>query len=510
MARPKVSFTLGSGGLGRPLTGFDHYSAMIAYDYGSAADSDYASIGDKIYTSIEDAEADGVVDTCAEATAATSTQTVTGVGSDGDTITITMEDWLGNEYTIGSYTKVTADSTVADVATAIVAAINALTYITGFSATANSDEVIIAAPKSWGVYPNTKETTNTIVGTLAVTNAAFTGGTKSQLAMYHYQISEFFRANPLGKLYFSIIWDDSAQAATAFNSQLQDDGLTVQNAFNGQARQILVYNPGRAFATSSVTACNTLRDTLFAQYTPAVILYFAKNSGALSALSNLRSLTAKGVGYVIGQSGSGVGLDLSYTQQTEIGSAGLALGTLSAASVSQNIGEVQAFDLSDGVECETAHFFDRTNYETISSSLADQLHDYGYIYILKYRGLSGSYFNSDPASVSPSSDYAYLSLTRTIDKAVRNVYTSILPLLNSKNRLNSDGTLSEAAVASYNEKCENALDQMVRDEDLSDYVVLVDREEVVSSSDTIPITLNLQPVGIARTISITIGFVATI
>jgi hypothetical protein len=518
MSQPKVSFTIGSGGLGRPLTGTDHYSAMIAYDYGSAATSAYSGIGDAIYTSIKDAEADGVVSTCAEATAATSDQTVTGTGADGDTVNLVAPKWDGTTVDLGTYTKVTADNTVTLVATGIIAAINAKTYIHGFTAAAGAaGHYIITAPKTWGVYLNTLSTTNTITGTVAITNAAFAGGTKSQLALYHYQISEFFRGNPLGILYFSIKWDDSAQSVTLFNTQLQANGLSVQNAFDGQAKRILFYNPGRTFATSTLTACKALATTLLAQYTPATMWYCGKNTGSLSAQANTRALSADGCTAIIGQSGSGVGVELSYTQQTVIGAAGLAIGIKSAGAVSQNIGEVQAFNLSDGAECEIAHFFDRTVYKTISTTLGDQLHDYGYVFLRTIPGVSGVYFNSDPAAVSPTSDFAYMSASETMNKAIRGVYTNIVKLLNSRLSTNADGTLSEVAIAAFQEKSEAPLAQMEREGDIAGndsgekgYQVLIDRTAVVTSTGIVPINIGIVPVGMTRQISITIGFRATI
>ena len=510
MGAPKVKFTLGQGGLGRPLQGFDHYSALIAYYYAASVNTDYANIGDKIYTSLLDAENDGVIDTCAESTAATSSQTVTATGSDGDTIVITWTNLDGTVITLGSYTKVSGDSTVTLVKTALVAAVNAQTYITGFSATAGSVGAwTITAPKKQGVYPNSLSCTQTIVGTLANTNNAFSGGTKSNLAIFHYQIAEFFRMNPLGILFFSIKFDDSAQSASAYNTQVKSDGLSVLNAFKGNARQTLVYNPYRTFATSTLDALKTLRTTLLNQYTPSIFGYVGAYSGALSAQTNLRALSDDGVACIIGQSGSGVGYEKSKTQQTIIGAGGTWLGTQSAAAVSQSIAEVQAFNISDGTEFETPEFFDGTDFITISQALADQLHDYGYSFVLKFKGgFNGSYWNSGCCAVSPSSDYAYTEDCRTIDKAIRQTYLSILPLLNAKNTVNSDGTLSTASIAGYNEKVDQALDSMVRDQDLSGFSRVVSTTAVVATTGIVPINIKLLKSPIGREIDITIGFVA--
>ena len=509
MAQPKVSFTFGQGGSGRALAGFDHYSAMIAYQYGSAIDTDYTSIGDKIYTSIVDAESDGVINTCAEAVAATSTQLVTAIGSNGDTITLTAESWDGSTIDLGTYEKVSGDTTVTLVAAGVFAAINAKTYIHGFTAAAGTaGQYIITAPKTYGTWFNTKLTTNTIVGTIAVTNAAFTGGTISPLAQYHYQISEYFRIQPLGNLYFSIKFDDSANAIGAFNTQLQSDILSVQNAYSGQSRQFLCYNPYRTFATSTLTALKAARTTLTTQYTPSVFGYVGGFTGALSAQANTRALVADGVTAIIGQGLSGKALELSKTQQQVICQGGTWLGSIALTTVSQSIGSVEEFPLSDGSECDIAGFFDGTSYKTISTSLGDQLHDYGYTFMKHYQNVSQTYWTGGNCAVSVSSDYAYMEDNRTLDKAVRGVYASIVLLLNRKNSVKADGTLSEASLAAYKEKADLPLAQMEREQDLSGYQTVVSSTEIVATTGIIPITIKLLQQVIGRQISITLGFTA--
>lgn len=511
MAQPKVNFTFGQGGSGRNLPGFDQYSAMIAYQYGSAINTAYANIGNKIYTSLAEAEADGVVNTCAEATGATSTNLVTNAGATGDTVAITFTNWDGSIVDLGTYTRSVTDTTATLVAAGIISTVNALTYINGFSAAAGTaGQYIITAPKTIGTWPNTKSTVKTIVGTVAITNGAFTGGTISNLAQWHYQISEYFRIQPNGNLYFSIKFDDSANNIGAFNTQVQSDGLSVQNAYDGQARQVLVYNPLRTFATSTLTALKALRATLMDQYTPSVFGFVGGFTGALSAQVNTRALIADGVTAIIGQGLSGKALELSKTQQQVICQGGTWLGTNALASVSQSIGSAEDFPLSDGSECEIAGFFDGTAYKNISTSLGDQLHDYGYTFIKSFRNVVQTYWNAGNCAVSPSSDYAYMEDNRTLDKMVRGVYASIVLLLNRKNKVNADGTLADASIAAYKEKADNPLNQMVREEDLSNFLVTVDTTAIVANTGIIPIAIKAQQMVIGRQINITLGFVAKI
>jgi hypothetical protein len=515
--QPQVTFKLGKGGLGRPLAGFDHYSTLIGYYSQASVNSAYANIGNKQYTSLQDAENDGVVNTCAEATASNSLQTVTTVGVNGDTLAINFTNFNGLIVNIGNYTKSATETTVVQIATSIVASINALTYITGFSATVGAGGAYtIVAPKTLGVFPNAKSVVNTIIGTLAITNVAFSGGTRSYLAIFNYQIAEFFRANPLGILYFSLRLDAIANATSAFNSQMISDISIVANAWGGKARQIAIWAGARVFDSTMLTAMKSAKVTLFNNYIPAEISLTADNTAtALGAQFNLRTLTADGCTFIASQSTSGVGFMLSRTQQQVISCLGLNLGILSECSPSQSYAEVGAFSLSDGVECETVSFLDGTDFTAISTSLANQLHDYGFVFMKKFANFTGTYFNSDNCAISEASDYAYVVTNRTINKAVRNVYASILPLLNSRVTLNSDGTLSEQAIASFSSQAGYPLTQMFIDGDLSQDPsvnggITVSRTEVVSSTSNIPITIRLIPIGIARQITITIGFVKSI
>lgn len=514
MPQPTVKFILGNGGLGRPLPGFDHYSSAIAYYKAASAVTAYATIGDKQYNSLVDAENDGIVNTCTEATAATATQTVTAIGANGDTVNLSFTSFDGNVINLGTYTKVTADSTATLVATGIVAAINANTYLTGFSAVIGSTGAYtVAATKKLGIYPNTLLTTNTITGTVAITNAAFSGGTSSRLAVWHYQISEFFRMAPSGVLYFSIKFDLSTNTATQFNTQMISDISSVASAWGGKARQYFILSNERTFDTSMLDAVKTARTALFNLYIPAEFLFTADNTGSvLSAQPNLSALTDEGVTFIAGQSLSGVGYEMSKTKLPVISSIGNALGTISASKVSQSMANVGLFNLSDGTECEKAGFLDGTDYNTISgTSLPDQLNDYGYVFLRKFPNYVGTYWNNNTTSVSPASDYRFINDNRVINKAVRNVYASILPLLNSSLVSNADGTLSTQAIAAFTSAAGYPLTQMAIDGDLSEDPsttggIIVSSTEVVATSGNIPIQIDLVPIGIARKITITIGY----
>ena len=72
--------------------------------------------------------------------------------------------------------------------------------------------------------------------------------------------------------------------------------------------------------------------------------------------------------------------------------------------------------------------------------------------------------------------------------------------------LNSDGTLKDTTVAFFTSQAGVNLDQMVRDADLSNYSVSIDPTQNVLATSNLTITVKLLPVGVARQITVNIGF----
>lgn len=524
-----VSFINGNGGSGQAATGFDGYSALVAYYKASAAVSAYSGIGNKIYSSLADAEADGINKSYSDATAATSAQTVTTIGTNGDTANYTISDWLGNIVNLGTYTKVTGDSTALLVATGIVAAINANTYITGFTATIGSTGAFtIIFPVTWGIYPNSKSLTLTLSAsaTIAITNAAASGGVGSRLANWHYQVSEYFRKNQNSSpLYFSIKLDNSTTntTTTLFNTQLTADLQTVQTSFGssgsfGMARQIMVLSNERTFATSTIDAIQAAKVALDALIMNCSFGYIGDTTASvLSAFVNLATLTDYGVNSVISQSGSGVGLDLISTNGKSIGAAGAWLGTVSANAVSQNIAEVGVNNISDGSECETPVFMDSalTTFTSIlTSSLPAQLDAFRYNYLGKYPNKTGTYWNEDFTCVANTNQFFKLSRVRVVDKVKRGQYSDILPLLNSRFTLNADGTMSDNSSMAFSTAAYNTPSQMMKNQNsgFPDLSPATEKQVIPTitynvSTGKIGITTNLLPIGQAEGIVITEQFV---
>lgn len=121
-------------------------------------------------------------------TPATTTVTVTNIGTNGDVVNLQSAAADGsNVNTIANYTKVSGDTTTTLVATAIAAAINAATSTNGgYTATSSGAVVTVNAPAGLGVTGNGLQvivsSTNSTPMAFTVLNTGFTGGVTAAAA----------------------------------------------------------------------------------------------------------------------------------------------------------------------------------------------------------------------------------------------------------------------------------------------------------------------------------------
>lgn len=512
MAINDVVFVKGKGGLGRALPGSDYISGILFYSNAYPSGFNSSNKVKQVF-SLEGAETLGILDDYSDETAATATIEVTGVGSDGDTVeievTIPTKNGGTDVVNLGTYTKVAGDSTVDDVADAINTLINNGTLTHGFSSTVLTDTVTITAKEGLGVALNTgTPLVATDTGTIATTVTQFTGGVASKLVLMHYHISEYFRINPQGNLYVGVF---PVPVSTYDFAEV----TSMQTYANGAIRQIAVYKDAATTASGIVTdttALQVIAEANEAVHMPLSVLYAAniKAISDISTLQNLSTDTNENVSVSISQDGGGLGADLYVTSGKSVTNIGALLGTVSKAAVSDSIAWIAEYDLSNGTECEVAAFANGDLYTSYSSSLLSTLNSYRYIFMTKRVGLNGTWWNDSHTAITQSSDYAYIENVRTIDKAIRGVYSGLLPLLNSPLVLNSDGTMTNNTIAILTAAARPNLDAMVRAEELSAYAVTIDPAQDVLTTSEVVIAIQLVGVGVARNITVNIGYTIAI
>lgn len=507
-----IIFDIQQGGLGRPLAGEDYYSGMTFYCADNKLPSGFSTTARvKQVLSVPQAVALGIKNDYADGTGAIATITVTAVGADGDTVQITIPDPSGVPVDLGTYKK-SADEADADaVGTAIVAMINGGTLTHGYSAVedgAVAGKFTIIAPKKMGVYLNTKSpvfTENPSASTFAATIVAFTGGVASLQAVWYYHISEFFRIQPKGNLYVGFFAVPGSYAFTEL--------IGIQNYAAGKIRQFGIHKTSSALSFADVVALNAVCNTMIGQHKESFAVLGADISATtdLTTLPDMSIRNSKNVTVDIGQDGEAQGSFLFATTGKSVTSMGATLGAYALAKVNESAAWVDKFNMSaDTVELDAPALANgqitMDPDGVIDENFLDALEAKGYTFLRKFVGNDGTYRNETRTCIDISNDFAYVENVRTMQKATRVTYVGLLPALGAPIVLNPDGTFQNHTIEYFKTLAEKNLSQMERDQEISSKDVQIDPTQKVIQQGYFLLSIEIQPVGVARKIKTQIGF----
>lgn len=235
-------------------------------------------------------------------------------------------------------------------------------------------------------------------------------------------------------------------------------------------------------------------------YAPLFVVLEGKGYDATKELADLTDEESNRVAVLIGD--------------TRASSGGACMGTLmgriAGIPVQRNIGRVK-----DGSLNPTVMYIGSKKVDESSTEVA-KAYEKGYIVPRKHVGRSGYYFADDPMACKPTDDYAHLTARRTIDKAYRVAYDTLIDELLDELEVNEDGTLQYAVAKSWQQTLENAVNrQMTASGELSSgsdgegCSCYIDATQNVVSTGKIAITLKVRPYGYARYIDVNLGFDVT-
>lgn len=232
-------------------------------------------------------------------------------------------------------------------------------------------------------------------------------------------------------------------------------------------------------------------------------LFFILEGRAFSGASSLRDLSSSAynrVGIFIG--------DVEASSKNA--AVGVIAGRIASVPVQRNIGRVASGALAPDKFYLGATLVDdsMTDVETI--------YEKGYITPRIYAGLAGYYFTDDRLAVAPTDDYAHLTARRSADKAARIAYLTLLNFLLDEIAVNTDGTMQQPVLKSWQAAVETAVDaQMTAAGELS--VVdgsgcrfFIDPTQNVLATSKVEGSLRIRPYGYARDIVANIGFLTSI
>lgn len=328
----------------------------------------------------------------------------------------------------------------------------------------------------------------------------------------HYHASEFFRINEGAKLYVQ-----SVESSDGTYSEVK----TLQNFAEGNIRQVAVCDFKRELNTlsNSVAKLNQIATELGALNIPLSVLLSVKiQSSEMASLPNLHELNAERVSVVIGQDKGGRGGFVSSTNPS-VSCIGAVLGAVAKAKVNESIGWVEKQNLvsvayekkltggeEKARELDNIGFCDGSAIGNYTPQQLEAINEKGYIFAIKHTGTAGSFLNDSFTATSLESDFAYIENNRTIDKAIRGIHKVLLPKISGPIIIDPDtGKLENSAVAGLESLCDEVLDQMVRESEISGYQVKINPNQQVLKTSKLEVVVRIIPTGTLRKIEVKIG-----
>jgi len=336
-----------------------------------------------------------------------------------------------------------------------------------------------------------------------------------------YHISEFFRLCPKGTLYFEALDLMSYEqiANVHFEKFIKSETEHKIKSLGVISYKMTSFNQGVDVGlTPGIIAFQSKIDSLRQEniFIDSVVLGTVIDSSIpKSSLKDLRSLNCPNISVVIGE---------DKTWYSIIGwmspAVGTVLGSIGVRKVCESIGSVDIIEKpEEKLGQQNYSLVDVAQERWLSYELADgldqqltqeektQLTSKGYIYAGSYEGYPGVYFNDSPTCVPISSDYAYIENNRVINKASRIVVNILTPFINSTVDIDPNtGYINYTTIASWEQAVNNAIGNMLKDEEISGFTFSIDPKQNVLSGASIETYLAIVPKGIAREINATISF----
>lgn len=505
MALNDITINYGQGGLGRALDGEDYYSGILFYTANNPLNNNSRQAQ---ILSLQQAEQLGIVGDYSDETPATITYIVDTAGVTGDTLKIVFQE--PNGYVtladISIPASITGDSNAQ--AIYIVNAINNGTRTHGYTAEVDGIGVIITFRAGLGIYPQGHSQNIYQTGTLDFIYDSRTNGVASEKAVWHYHISEYFRLQPSGNLrvYFADLMNayDFAELGV------------MQGSATGKLRQVAIYLANSSNIVSDINLIQGIQtqvDLLIALHQPmsTIVAFDGYNVSDLTTLVDLGAYDCRSVSVTIGQDGNNLGYNLTEACGFSMTDLGAVLGAVSYSAVNESIAWVSKFNMTNGVELSYPAFLNTNVVDMVAdANLLNQLNNYRYLLLRQFVGVAGTFVNDNHCAISEANDYAYMNDNRVIDKCHRLLYAGVLPFLNGTIKLEADGTLSLSTCGFVQGLASTSLDAMVRANEISNYQILIDPAQNILATSTLVVTANIQPTGVARHITINLGFVTSI
>lgn len=359
----------------------------------------------------------------------------------------------------------------------------------------------------------------TVIKFQSIQEAELYGYTKEadavNIALMHYHIREFFRINPDGTLYFMAVEFNTAMATMLDHTNAPEYAEKMLIEANGEIRQLAVginADAGYDADTSNgidqdvldaIEKAKLLVTHSRSQKRPLVVLIEGRE--LVDNTLDLSTSEAEMVGVVIAQDWDKANMAVQWNKHAAIGTF---LGSVSKVPVNENIGWVEKYRIDDGVDYfKTVGFSNHVKYKTTAPNTLNQYDQHALLFLRNFPGVVGYFWNDDDSCVTGDKGLNQISLVRTMDKAARMIYASLVPKLNSTIPVDPvSGKLAPSMCAYFEKLAYQGIEQMMRDGEVSGIDTWVDPDQNILALDKLNVKYSIVPTGTARKIQAIIEF----
>lgn len=154
--------------------------------------------------------------------------------------------------------------------------------------------------------------------------------------------------------------------------------------------------------------------------------------------------------------------------------------------------------------------------EEVTDALSTALHDKGYICPRTFVGKTGYFWSDDNMASSATDDYGFLPRRRTINKAYRIAYNTLLNYVGEEIPVTSDGNIPESSCKEIENSVERAIENLMtnngnlgvdpNDNNDTGVQCYIDPSQNVVATSMVNVLLRVKPYGYTKYIEVSLGF----
>lgn len=326
----------------------------------------------------------------------------------------------------------------------------------------------------------------------------FSDDKQTYKGVIYYHLREAFRLNPSLVVYLGVYSNENIDY-----SKIKE----VTNVAKGELRQVIVFDPTTELVKTTVTSLQQEATSLESDDKPLSIVYCPKVSDC-QLIPDIATDGYRNVSVSVGEDLDSDSIAEDYRREDLVVTmAGVILGILSLAKVSESIAWVKKFNTGMGV----AGLVDGTKYINMTKTQISDLEAKRVLFAKTYVGYDGVYMNDSYTMDIAKSDYNAIERMRTMDKAARGVRAYLLPYVAGNVEIDaSTGQIAKDSIEVMKNEGNRFLEQMERDGELSGCSVEIDSNQNVLATSTIKVVIQNVPMGVSRNISIEMGYAESV